>query len=1170
VTIELCGHLSVSVDGRRCEGDLPGRQGRLALAHLALYAGRPVTRERLIAALWGEDAPAGHSQALNVVLSKLRRAVGPGVIENAGERAVQLTPIARVDLEQGQPELDAAFAARDARDWQTVADAATRVTALADAGLLPGYEAPWLEDPRRRLEELGLQARELHADAGLALGGAELAQAERAAQELVERAAFRESGYLLLMRVREAQGNLVEALRVHERLRTLLRDELGVAPGPQVQAEFERLLKAEQAQVAAPPPPPPAPPRAAEDGGQDFFATRAGAPFVGRHGELESLQSYFDRAAQGRRQLVLLEGEPGIGKTRLALQFMASCEDAGAVALYGRCDAETLIPYQPFVEALRRWVARTGADRLAPWSVELGRVIPELTGAEGPPPPLEGAERYRLFDAASEVLTDIARSQPVVLVLDDLHWADRPTLLMLRQLVRAPDDAPVLIVASYRDTERPDALTDILVQLRREQYFETIELRGLDEADTSELIGEFGAEAMPEHVNRALFEETKGNPFFLEEMVRHLGSSHSSAEGNGAPWPSELPEGIREVIGRRLATLSDRTSEVLTTASVIGREFRIELLEALGSYDEDELDDVVDESVAAHVIAEVPGVYGRCSFTHSLIRQTLYEGLTATRRARLHLRVGEALERLEAASGDPPLSELAHHFCLAPPARGAAKAVEYAERAARAASAQLAYEEAARHYEVALTALGQTGANGARRCELLLACGDAQTKAGDVIVARGTFRDAADAARALGQPRLLALAALGYGAAHQMAGGVVDEAVVRILEEALEAVGDEDPALRARLLARLAMELSFSEQRERRAELSGEAVDIARRVGDASGLGMALVARHWSLWGPGNVQERLQAVNDLLGLAETSGDERLAMQGHRWRMIDLLELGDMDAVDIEIDHYRRIAARRRRLSDDLYLHIYRAMRLLFAGDYDEAEKEGLQAARVGERVQDTNTGNATLLQALMYRRARGRLERLEGPVRYYAERFGTIPGWRCVLAWLLAETGRSDEARELLDAFAADGFRGLPLDAIWLGAVAYLAETAAVLGDPTHAAALHDLLEPYADRNVAIGWATTCAGSASRHLGVLADLLGNRDEAIERLETALAMNERMRARPWVLQTQVDLARVLAQAPADRERAASLFDAALLEARQLGMPRLTAEAERLRAGAAVTG
>jgi hypothetical protein len=402
-----------------------------------------------------------------------------------------------------------------------------------------------------------------------------------------------------------------------------------------------------------------------------------------------------------------------------------------------------------------------------------------------------------------------------------------------------------------------------------------------------------------------------------------------------------------------------------------------------------------------------------------------------------------------------------------------------------------------------------------------------------------------------------------------MAGGIVDQQVVLLLEEALEAVGGDDPALRARLLARLAIELSFSEARDRRAELSGEALEIARRVGDTRGLGFALVARHWSLWGPGNVEERLQAANDLLGLAESSGDERLAIAGHRWRMIDLLELGDIDAVDIEIDAYAQIAARRRRLSDELYVHIYRSMRLLLLGEFDDAEAEGYAAVTLGNRVQDPNTGNATLLQACTLRRERGGFERLEGPVRAYAERFATIPGWRCVLAHLLAETGRADEAREILDRFAADGFRGVPLDGIWLGAMAYLAETAAALGDATHAAALHDLLEPYADRNVAVGWASTCTGSAARHLGLLADLLGRRKAAIGYFETALAMNERMRARPWVARTKVEFARLLLQKPAGRERGSELLEAGIAEGQELGMPRLVELGERVRAGAAVT-
>ena len=259
---------------------------------------------------------------------------------------------------------------------------------------------------------------------------------------------------------------------------------------------------------------------------------------------------------------MLLEGEPGIGKTRLAMQFMEACEADGALTLYGRCDAETLVPYQPFVEALRGYLARA-PEQVASWSeqygAELGRVVPEVAAESEPAGGPEEEERYRLFDAVSEVLNDIARRQPVVLALDDLHWADKPTLLMLRQLVRAAGESPLLIVATIRDTERPTALVDMLVQLRREHYFERIELRGLDEADAVELIGEFGPQGMPDHVNRALWEETKGNPFFLEEMVRHLGTSAPAPEGNGAPWPLELPEGIREVIGRRLATLSERT-----------------------------------------------------------------------------------------------------------------------------------------------------------------------------------------------------------------------------------------------------------------------------------------------------------------------------------------------------------------------------------------------------------------------------------------------------------------------------------------------------------------------------------------------------------------------------------------------------------------------------------
>ncbi len=797
-------------------------------------------------------------------------------------------------------------------------------------------------------------------------------------------------------------------------------------------------------------------------------------------------------------------------------------------------------------------------------------MIPELAKALGvavPPREVtEDSERYRLFEAVSDMLADIAGEQPVVLVVDDLHWAPKPTLLMLREVVRSTAAAPLLIVATYRGTERAQDLVDTLVHLRREHLFERMTLTGLDERDAGELIGGLSTRPLPEELSRAIWEETEGSPFFLEEMLRHIESRPAAGDGASSAWDvHDLPESIREVVGQRLAAMSERTSLALRTAAVIGREFSFELLEAVGPLGEDELYDVIDESVAAHVIGDVPAEYGRYTFTHSLIRQTLYDGITTMRRARLHAAVAEALERLS-AGGEPPLAELAHHFSLAPPALGA-RAVEYAERAARRALDELAYEEAARLYGMALRALGEDTAEQDRRCGLLLRLGETQAKSGEVAAARTTFGRAAEVARRQDSPRELARAALGYGTVGQMSGGVVDAGVVALLEEALTALGEGDAALRARLLARLAMELSFSEQRERRAQLSEEALRLARGVGDTRGLGYALVARHWSLWGPANVDERLVAANDLLRLAESTHDERLEMQGRRWRMIDLLELGDIDGVDVEIAAYEQLAARRRRPSEAAYSPLFRAMRHLLAGEFDAAAAFSERARRLGERVQDTNALQAHVLQQFALWRERGGVEDIEETVRRQAERFPSIPGWGCVLAHVHAESGRTEEARRLVESFARDEFRGLPHDGLWLGAIALLSETSATFGEARHAERLYALLEPYADRNVAFGWVSACGGSAARHLGLLAGLLGDRERAIAHFETALRINGRMRARPLVARTQLDLARaLLARERADAGDAArigELVDAALGEARALGMTRLLAEGERLR-------
>jgi DNA-binding SARP family transcriptional activator/tetratricopeptide (TPR) repeat protein len=1177
VTIQLCGRFKVAVEGIERAATIGG-QGRLVLAYLALNHAHAATRDRLIGALWSREAPPEYAQRLNVVLSKLRRALGPGVLEGTDVHGVQLVASARVDLDRTSAGLEEAVGAVERHDWHGALTVAGEVVDLAGRGLLPGYEAEWLEGPRRDLEEAGLKAGELIARAGVELGGTHLLSAERAAQAVLEVDPLRESASLLLMRVREAQGNTVDAERVYHDLRTLTLEQLGRGPGPAIKAEFERLLRAEpdnrpisaEAQrrgagraVGIRDPPQ-----------RSFFATRSGAAFVGRRAELERLYDYYARAAAGERQLVLLEGEPGIGKTRLALRLMSMCEDVGALAAYGRCDAETLIPYQPFVEALRHYVAHTSPHRRRAWADRYGddvRILPELAKALGiptPKPGREATERYLLFEAASEILAEVAEEQPVVFVVDDLHWAPKPTLLMLREMVRSTPQAPVLILGTYRGAERSADLVDTLVHLRRDHVLERVTLHGLNDDDAGELINRLCVRPLPSDLARAILEETEGSPFFLEEMLRHVERGVLTTESGAHEHHGQhaLPESIREVIGQRLAAMSQQANEVLRTAAVIGREFSPELLEAIGRQTEERLDAVIEESIAAHVITDVPGGHPAYSFTHSLIRQTLYESIPGPRRARLHGQVGEALERLSAEANEQPLAELAYHFSLAPATRGSTNAVEYAQRAAEQALAVLAYEEAARLYGIALAALGDETAQLPRRCALLLRLGDARARAGEVQLARSSFNSAADAARRMHSPQQLARAALRYGTVGQMAGGVVDTSVVILVEEALDELGDGEPALRARLLARLAMELSFSEQRERRAALSEEALRIARSVGDIRGIGYALDARHWSLWGPANVDERLAAANELLELAEESGDERLAMQGHRWRMIDLLELCDMAEVDVEIDAYTALAEKRRRPSEAPYTRFLHAMRLLLTGDFDRAHDVGEEGRRLGERVQDSNAINAHVVQMLVSCRDRGGLDRVEEMVRRQTERFRNIPGWRCALAHVYAENGNHEDAHRILDGFGRGDFRDLPLDGLWLGAIAVLAETAATLGDPSHAERLHELLEPYAGRNVTIGWVSACHGSASRHLGLLKGLLGHREHAIAHFEKALETNTRMRARPLVARTRMDLARTLLErfepSPSDVSWANAELDAALEEATALGMTRLGQECREL--------
>ena len=440
--------------------------------------------------------------------------------------------------------------------------------------------------------------------------------------------------------------------------------------------------------------------------------------FVGRERERQQLGEVWKRAKLGRRQLLLIAGEPGIGKTRLSLEFARTCADEHGTVLVGRCDEDALVPYQPFVEALG-WYARVcpeadlhaalaaagGGGELGPFVTDFLVRVPDLP----PPMPMNAqGQRYRLFETVNALLGATSKAFPVLLILDDLHWADKPTLSMLRHVVRGSDPAALCIVGTYREGElvAGHPLAELLADFRREQDVTRLSLTGLEPVQVGRLVEALASPEVSSRLAGQMTDSTGGNPFFVGEMLRHLRETGALAElREGSLGSTGLPEGVREVISRRVSRLSEGCRRAMNLASVLGREFDVDVLETLSELSEDDVLDAIDEARRAQIIDEVPSRPGRHSFHHALIRDTLYEGLAVSRRLRLHRRAGEAIERLTAHHPAPPLTDLAHHFSQAAPTGVADRAADYATRAGDHMANALAHEEAARFYDLALSAL---------------------------------------------------------------------------------------------------------------------------------------------------------------------------------------------------------------------------------------------------------------------------------------------------------------------------------------------------------------------------------------------------------------------------------------------------------------------------------
>ncbi len=917
---------------------LPGRQGRALVAYLVLHRDRPVSRDELLDVLWPSHPPASPEAALTSVLAKVRRALEPALISGRQALTLQLPPASQIDVEAVQAHIALAERALGERDVAVALELAQAVLDVLGRPLLPDLTGDWIEDWRQRLDDLATRALEVGAKAGVALGDGHLPAAERFAGALVAREPFREAGYALLMQAQARQGNVAEALLTFEQVRTFLRDELGASPSPSLVALHERLLREDRA-----PAPQPLPAAAASGTVMPAVTSQLiDGAFVGREELSARLRARWVESRTGPTRLVLLVGDAGVGKSRLAAQFAEEVHEAGAIVLYGRADEDALLPHQPFVEALRHLIAHGDPAIVAAAEQDreiLCRLLPDLAppGAVlAAPDGNDDTLRYRLFEAVASMLRAASARAPLLLILDDLHWSDKPTLLLLRHVLRHQQLTNVLVVGTFRPVEVgvDHPLLSLLSDLRRERRYDRLTVGGLDDDATRALVADRLGRPVTATFVRRLRQQTEGNAFFIEETIRALVESGLSSDeviSDGELERVGVPEGVAEIVGRRVSNLSELAVETLTTASVAGRHFRLGIVAQIVGEPPERVMDALEECMRAGLVREDPERIDLFAFSQSLVREVLYARISASRRVRLHHSVAEALQMLARRDGVNP-AELAHHFLAARHVTGPDPARRYAIAAGDRATELLAYEEAVEHYGQAATLYADE--DGEARCDVLLALGRAQWRAGS-DEARGTFRTAAESAARRGDAEQLARAALGHSARYHESGFVGPRH--ELLEQALEAIGTGDSAHRVLLLSRLAGSAAFSSsRRERAAEASAEALAMARRLGDENLLLAGLMARHAALLHVRHLDERLALSEEFMGL-RGQHPELLAERRH-WRLYDLLESADVDGARREHGALEELATELRQPQWQSIAAGWRGVLAELSGDVELAER----------------------------------------------------------------------------------------------------------------------------------------------------------------------------------------------------------------------------------------
>ncbi len=1089
VVVRILGTIEV-LDAHGATIRVPSAAQRRLLAVLAVHAPRPVRSDRLAEIL--EVTPG----ALRTTVARLRSRLPANTlmttngayglacgVDSSSFRAA----LARSGSSVGRPEdLDDALALWAGPPLEEFADegwAAGEVGELAElhAGALDDRAAALIA-ARRPVDAVALLERSIHDNP------------------------LRARSRDLLIRALALAGRRSDALRAFQAYRSMLVEELGVEPSAEVRETERRVAQGWDGVDDDTP----GTPR-----GTIGIPLPAGlaphAALVGRDTELATLAEELARVPSGGLGVVVVSGEPGIGKTTLLGEFAARVHARDeALVVYGRCRPHDA-PFEPLRTILATCVeyAPLGVlgEHVGHCAGELSRLCPGLRTRLGTiPDPARSddvTERFLTFDAAADLIRRLSSRRTTVVLIDDLHRAAPTASAMLDHLVRALADAPVLLVVTRGAGDgTPVAEVDTLISDLGQCGARFIEMTGLDDAALEGLVRGAAGGRLPAgfgDVVVTLRENTAGNPLYATHLVRHWmetgALSPAAGEAGAPPLFDGVPPSLRDVLRVRVGALGSVAAGVLESASVLGLEFDVTVLTDLCGLGEGMIVTALDAAVRAGLVVDIPALRPRMRFAHALVANALYAEIGPAKRAQLHQRAVRILAQRDAGAPEAAV-QLARHGALS---RRPADALRWSIRAGDDALEQLASAEAARHYGTALETLDALNHSGRDRADLLVRLGRAQRRAGDPA-AFGTLARAAEAARTSANHEALIEAVLAADRGFMYVGGNAAE-YLRLVEAAVTVAGPSDLATRARLLALLAQSLVYTAQAARRVALAREAWTIAAGSGDdrlTAAIAPAVLA---ALWTPGSGRLRSAIAARAVRSAELTGDPRLLFSTHHAAYNVAVEAADPESAA------RSLAVLRATVRDVGEPHLVWVATLcdtfdaMMAGRLVDAEAAGLRALDLGVRIGAPDAFTLFAAQYFVIGTFAGKHAGLLPLVEQaMASNPDALP-FRLAYAIVCAAIGRTDEARRILRAGITAGFDGLALDNVWMTSIIGYAVLAVELADADAAARLLPIIRPYA-ADVAFSGVTS-QGPVAGYVGKLASLLGEHDEAFTNLRSAL-------------------------------------------------------------------